>query len=79
MENNVFTMRTSKNYSATKTIRQLAMRHLIDQFHSTSDDELINATIEFSIPTPVVPNQKMNAGEVAVNSLVNISFKEIIG
>ncbi|MDQ6814018.1 MAG: hypothetical protein M3040_09785 [Bacteroidota bacterium] len=34
------------NSSKSETIRQLARRHLLDQNHTTTDDELKNAVVE---------------------------------
>jgi hypothetical protein len=34
--------------SKTETIRELAHRHLLDEHHTTSDEELRNATVEIT-------------------------------
>ncbi len=39
------------NAKTGETIRELAHRHLMDEHHTTSDEELENARLEFSQPS----------------------------
>ncbi len=68
-----------KKKGKTETISELAHRHLRDQNHTTSDEELRNATVEFGDDegapdeslyeidnTPVVPSKGNKADNTAV-------------
>jgi len=48
MQNKSEQTEDNKQNSKSETIRQLAHRHLINQNHTTTDEELRNARIEFS-------------------------------
>ena len=50
MQNSPLSKSTDNNESDGKkeTISELAHRHLTDENHTTSDEELMNATVEFS-------------------------------
>lgn len=53
---NLQNMQAATNYTKQlkgETIRQLAHRHLLDPSHTTTDEELLNAQLEFSVVVEV--------------------------
>jgi hypothetical protein len=41
--------RMNRENSKFETIRQLAKRHMMDQYHTTTDEELKNAVVELDL------------------------------
>jgi len=48
-QQNLVSEKIDRDYSKFETIRQLAQRHMMDQYHTTTDDEIKNAVVELSI------------------------------
>ena len=49
----------SSEKSKSETIRQLAKRHMMDQYHTTTDEELKNAVVELELD-PFTSNRTGN-------------------
>ena len=45
-QQNSISERMNREKSKFETIRQLAKRHMMDQYHTTTDEELKNAVVE---------------------------------
>lgn len=62
-QQNSIAERINKNNSKYETIRQLAKRHMMDQYHTTTDEELKNAVVELDLYTLPKINPEATTGK----------------
>jgi hypothetical protein len=48
-QENSISEKIERDFSKFETIRQLARRHMRDQYHTTTDEEIKNAVVEYEI------------------------------